>query len=222
MTLRRRDRIGLGVIVVLALIGAYYMLALKPARQKATSLVSQIATERQALTAAQQSYANGRRAQASLKAQAAELRAINLAVPTQPDIPALLRTLQRTATAVHVDMKAITLSGAAGASPSAAPAASTTPATPTASGASPAPAPTPIAVPVQLTFAGGYTALNNLVRRVDRLVKLSRGKIRATGPLMSINSVSLTGSPLTVQLTASLYQMPAPATTAGAATGGQG
>ena len=60
-------------------------------------LESQVATERAQLTAAQRSYANGRQAQASLKSDVAEWNAIHLAVPSEPDVPALLRTLQKTA-----------------------------------------------------------------------------------------------------------------------------
>ena len=49
MTLRKRDRIVLAVVAAAAVLGAFYMLALKPERQKAASLGSQIATQRQAL-----------------------------------------------------------------------------------------------------------------------------------------------------------------------------
>jgi Tfp pilus assembly protein PilO len=195
----------LGVVAVIALFGAFYMLALKPERQKVSSLDTQIATARASLVAAQQSYTTGKRAQAALKANAAEWSAIHLAVPNQSDIPALLRTLQSTADAVHVHMQSITLSGASAASTAAA----ATPATPATPGATTAPAvPTATAVPVSLTFAGGYRALDTLVRQLNSLVVISHGKLHATGPLMSISTVSLTGSgKLAVQISASLYQL---------------
>jgi hypothetical protein len=241
MTLRSRDRIALMVLAVLALMGGFYMLVLKPERQKASNLETQIATQRTTLAQAEQSYATGRAAQNALKANAAEWASLRLAVPDQSDIPALLRTLQKTAAQVHVKMQAITLSGASGAGAAAAtaPAASSTNpssstssstssssssggAAPSASGtAATAPAATP--VPVQLSFAGGYTALNNLVRRLQGLVAVSGGKVSATGPLLSIGSVSLSGTrDLTVQLTASLYQLSAPPSAAGSTSGGQG
>jgi hypothetical protein len=241
MTLRSRDRIALIVLAVLALMGGFYMLVLKPERQKASNLETQIATQRTTLAQAEQSYATGRAAQNALKANAAEWASLRLAVPDQSDIPALLRTLQKTAAQVHVKMQAITLSGASGAGAAAAtaPAASSTNpssstssstsasssrggAAPSASGtAATAPAATP--VPVQLSFAGGYTALNHLVRRLQGLVAVSGGKVSATGPLLSIGSVSLSGTRnLTVQLTASLYQLSAPPSAAGSTSGGQG
>jgi hypothetical protein len=241
MTLRSRDRIALIVLAVLALMGGFYMLVLKPERQKASNLETQIATQRTTLAQAEQSYATGRAAQNALKGNAAEWASLRLAVPDQSDIPALLRTLQKTAAQVHVKMQAITLSGASGAGAAAAtaPAASSTgpssstsssTSSPSSSGgaassangtAATAPAATP--VPVQLSFAGGYTALNNLVRRLQGLVAVSGEKVSATGPLLSIGSVSLSGTRnLTVQLTASLYQLSAPPSAAGSTSGGQG
>jgi hypothetical protein len=223
MTLRRRDRIVLAVVAVLAVLGAFYLVALKPERQQASALQAQITTQQQALTAAQQSYNVGRAARASLKTDGPEWAALKLAVPQQSDIPALLRTLEKSAKSVHVSMQAISLSGASGSTPAApapapAPAPATTGAAPTTGAAAAAPAATP--VPIQLTFAGGYVALNKLVRKLTGLVALSGGKVHAAGPLLSINSVALTGTKsLTGQLTATIYQLAAPA---GTTTGGQG
>ncbi len=208
MTLRPRDRIALGVVLILALAGAFYLLVLKPERQQASTLATAIAGQRQALVTAESDYATGRAAKASIKATAPEWAALREAVPETSDIPALLRVLERKAKAVHVQMQAITLSGASSAA-----GATSTPA-PSTSGAT--------SVPLSLSFAGGYTALHNLVRRLDGLVVVSGGKVYATGPLLSIDSVSLAESPkLTVQLTAEIYQLSAAAAAAAATPGGQ-
>ena len=207
MTLRLRDRVALGAILILALMGAFYLLALKPERQQASTLATSIAGQRDALTTAQSNYAVGHAAQTSIKAGAAEWVAVRKAVPETSDIPALLRVLERKANAVHVHMQAITLSGSAAAAVG-----TSTPA-PTTGGAT--------SVPIQLTFAGGYTALHNLVHHLDGLVAVSGGKVHATGPLLSINSVSLSASPnLTVQITASIYQLSAAPAAAAAIPGG--
>jgi Tfp pilus assembly protein PilO len=213
MTLRKRDRIVLAVVAAAAVLGVFYMLALKPERQQASSLESQITTQRQAITAAQASYNIGRAAQAALKTDGKEWAALKLAVPEQSDIPGLLRTLEKSANAEHVSMQSLSLSSTAGAS-SAAPAATapTTGATGATSAATP--------VPIQLTFSGGYIALNKLVRKLTGLVAISGGKVHATGPLLSINSVNLSGSSkLTGNITATIYQLAIPASTT---TGGQG
>lgn len=168
MNVRPRDRVALVVMGVLALLAAFYLLALKPERQKVSSLDSQIASERATLTQAEQSYATGRQAQAALKADTAEWDSLRLAVPAESDIPALLRTLQKTAAQVHVHMQAISLGGASGSTSSGASAASVTPASasssstassspsaaPGAAGTttSTASAPQATAVPVQLSF----------------------------------------------------------------------
>jgi hypothetical protein len=217
MTLRPRDRVVLAVVAVVAVLGAFYMLALKPERQKASALQAQITTQQQALTVAQQSYIVGRAAQASLKHDGGEWAALKIAVPEQSDIPALLRTLEKNAKSVHVSMQAITLSGSGTSAAASAPA-PTTPATGAGGTAAAAPAATP--VPIQLTFGGGYVALNKLVRKLTGLATVAGGKVHATGPLLSINSVALTGTKsLTGQLTATIYQLAAPA---GTSTGGQG
>lgn len=220
MTLRPRDRIALGVILIAALLGAFYLLALKPEQQKASSLDAAIAAQRQTVTQEQQSYEAGRAAQASLRSRAAQWAALSLAVPAQSDIPALLRLLERNANAVHVKMQSIQLSGASGSSAGSATPSSTAGASPS-SGSPASSASGATRVPVQLTFAGGYRALNALVHRLDALVVLSGSTVHASGPLMSISNVSLSGSAnLTVQLSATIYQLPAASIAPGAATGG--
>jgi hypothetical protein len=217
MSLRKRDRIVLAVVAAVALLGAFYMLALKPERQKASALGSQIATQRQALATAQQRYTVGRAAEAALKTDGQEWARLKVAVPEQSDIPALLRTLEKSADSVHVAMQSLTLSGATGSSSTT----TTPPATTSPTGAATTtatPAATP--VPIQLTFSGGYVALNKLVRKLTGFVAISGGRVHAAGPLLSINSVNLTGSrKLTGNLTATIYQLAAPA---GTTTGGQG
>jgi Type II secretion system (T2SS), protein M len=217
MNLRPRDRVVLAVVAVVGALAAFYMLALKPERQKAGALQAQIATQQQALATAQQSYTVGRAAQASLKKDGAEWAALKIAVPEQSDIPALLRTLEKNAKSVHVSMQALSLSGS-GTSAAASPPAATTPTTPGGTAAATTPAATP--VPIQLTFGGGYVALNKLVRKLTGLATIAGGKVHASGPLLSINSVALTGTKsLTGQLTATIYQLASPA---GTTTGGQG
>jgi hypothetical protein len=216
MNLRPRDRIALAVVLLAAIIGGYYMLALKPEQTKAGSLQASITAEQQKLTQAQQSYAQGRAAAASLAADAAQWNSLRLAVPVQSDIPGLLRVLQKTADQAHVDMQSISLTGSTGSS-TPTPTPTTTPAT----GGTAAPAAAAATgVPIQLTFAGGYVALNTLVRRLNALVRVSGGKVTASGPLLSISDVTLGGAPkLSVQLTATIYQLGSPSPAA-ATTGG--
>jgi hypothetical protein len=224
MTLRPRDRIALGVVLALALLGAFYVLVLKPEQNKASTLSTAVAGQRQALATAQATYATGKAAQLSIKASAPQWAALRKAVPNTSDIPALLRVLERNAKAVGVTMQAISLSAASGASSGTVPSTTTTPSTgaATAGAATPTTAGAATSIPLALTFAGGYTALHNLVQRLDGLVVVTGNKVHATGPLLSISNVSLAGAPkLTVQLTATIYQLSAPSAAAAATTGGQ-
>jgi Tfp pilus assembly protein PilO len=210
MNLRKRDRIVLAIVAAAALIGAFYMLALKPERQKATALQTKIATQQQALVAAQQSYNVGRAAQAALKTDGAQWAALKLAVPAQSNIPALLRLLEKSAGADHVAMTSLSLSDSSTAAPSTA--------APSATGTA-APSATP--VPIQLSFTGGYVALNKLVSKLTGLVAVAHGTVHATGPLLSIGSVTLSGSKsLTGNVSATIYQLASAAGTT--TTGGQG
>ncbi len=155
----------------------------------------------------QQQTAAGQAAVASLRADAAEWTSIGLAVPAQADIPALLRTLERTANAEHVKMQMISLSGSSSPTPQS----SSTASTSSASGAT--------VVPIQLTFAGGYLALDSLLGRLDDFVTVSGSEVHATGPLVSVSSVSLSGTPnLAAQLNATIYELPASSAATGAAT----
>lgn len=218
MNLRPRDRIALGVVLIAAFVGAFYVLALKPEQQKTAAIDAQITKQRQTLAQEQQSYEAGRAAQATLKARAAQWAALKLAVPAQSDIPALLRLLERNAQAVHVHMQSITLSGASG-TPGSSSATSTT--SPGSGGSLGSTGSGATGVPVQLTFAGGYRALDALVHRLDGLVILSGDTVHASGPLMSISNVSLTqSSGLTVQLSATIYQLSSATGAAGTTTGG--
>ena len=214
MNLRPRDRIALGVVLIAALVGAFYMLALKPQQQKAAAVDAQIAKQRQTLAQEQQTYQAGRAAEATLKAQAAQWAALSLAVPAQSNIPALLRLLQRNAKAANVKMESIELAGATSSSTGS----TSSPGSSSSSSSSGSASSGATGVPVQLTFTGGYRALNALVHRLDALVVLSGDTVHASGPLMSISNVSLSGSShLTVQLSANIYQLSA---AAGATTGG--
>jgi len=212
LNLRPRDRVAICVIAVLAVCAGYYMLLLKPEQGQASSLAASIATQKAAVTTEQQAYNTGRAAAESLKTDAAEWGSLRVAVPEQSDIPALLRLLQSSAAAAKVHMSSISLSNSSAAA-----------STPSTSTTTPGAAPTASAtgVPIALTFTGGYIALNKLVSHLDGLVQVDGGRVRASGPLLSISSVQLTpgSSSLSVQISATIYQL-AGASPASSTTGG--
>jgi len=204
MTLRPRDRFALIGLVLLALAGAYYLLALKPEQQKVKTLNASIATQQQAIVQAEQQIATGQAAVDSLRTDAMQWASVGLAIPAQADIPGLLRTLERTAGAEHVTMQSISLSGSPNATTQASAASSNSSAS---------------SVPIQLSFTGGFQALDALLQRLESLVTVSGGELHATGPLLNVSSVQLSGSSsLTAQVSATIYQLPASSADAGTAT----
>lgn len=203
MTVRPRDLAALVLVGVVAVVAGFYVLALKPEHQRAAKLNGEIATARQSLATEITKLQTGLAAKQSLTAQDSQAAALARALPQSSDIPALLRLLQGNAHAVGVQMQSIQLQGSS--TGTAAPTTpSTTTTTTTAAGSA-------TSVPVTMTFTGGYNDLDKLVRRLDHLVVLSRtNKVTATGPLMTVSGVQITpGKPLTVQLTATIYQLSA-------------
>ena len=209
MKLTPRDRMLLvGISLVLVAFGFYHF-ALSPARQRAAGLEPKVAAARVQLVQAQGKYAAGRSAAGALRTTAPSFTAAERAVPEQADIPGLLRILAHSARASHVRLESISLSGS---STSGATSDSTSP---TSDGGA-------NEVPVTLTFDGGYQALN-------RLVTVSGNRVHAAGPLVGISSVSLSGgsasavgggsgSSLTVDITAVVYQRAAATATSAVST----
>ena len=207
MTIRPRDKVALAVVLALVLVFGFFKFALAPERHQAAGLDAQIATAQDTLGQAEQKYAAGRAAAVTLQSSGTAWAAANLAVPESADIPALLRLLQHSAEAAHVSMQSISLSGGD--------TASTTPTVP-------ASADGPTAIQLSLTFGGGYQALNRLVGHLDGLVVTTGHGVRASGPLIGITNVSLSGTApkLTVQLTASIYQHAQASTVVGSTSEG--
>jgi Tfp pilus assembly protein PilO len=210
MTVQPRDRALLGIVGVIALVAAFYVLLLKPEHRTANHIATEIGTAQATLASAQQQEARGHAAEVSLRQSSGDWTQAQRAVPRVSDIPGLLRLLQKSATDAHVGMQSITLSAAGGSAT----------ATPTIDhGAT--------TIPVALTFDGGYQALNRLVQHLDALVTVSHGHLHSHGPLVGISQVSLgpsqsTSDPsqLTVQLTATIYQHSASSTVLGSSVGG--
>lgn len=208
MTLRPRDRMAIGFMLAVVLVACFYFLLLRPPLQHASSLSGQIRSEQAALLQAQSEYQAGHAAKRSLKAEAANWAALERALPDDAQIPALLRVLQHSVDAARVSLTSVVPGGSASAG-----AGSTTGSGSTSAGTAGKSAST---VPLALDFTGSYGRLEDLVRRLNNLVVISGQKVRASGPLMSIGSIALSGSgsKLTLNLTATIYQRAAVSTTA--------
>jgi hypothetical protein len=213
MKLTPRDRVLLGVLVVLLLCGGFYKFLLTPERHHANNLKTQISAAQTSLAKAQQKDLSGHAAETALSKSQTDWAAAEKAVPENADVPALLKLLARSAAAAHVVMRSISLST---------PTSSTTGGTTNATTGATTGGLSLTTIPVSLTFEGGYQALNRLVDHLDTFVGISHEQLQASGPLVGIGSISvaplnnpLHPTRLSVQLTANIYQRSAGATAAG-------
>jgi Tfp pilus assembly protein PilO len=204
--LRPRDRLALAVVAGVLVIVGIYFLVLNPQMSKVSDLNSQIALQKATLNRDQMTYQEGRAAQISLRTNRREYAAVRRAVPVTADIPGLLRLLQNKSNAAKVRLQSVSMSGNGGAGESQTADTSTGP---TAESE----------VPESLVFSGSYQAIEQLARQLDHLVVLDGDNgIRASGPLVTIGSVSLAGgSRVAATLTASIYEQ-SPASTASTPT----
>lgn len=212
MKLTPRDRVLLGVAVVLVLCGGFYKFVLTPERHHAKNLQTQITAAQASLAKAQQRDLTGHAADTALSTSQTDWAAAQKAVPENADVPALLKLLARSAAAANVVMRSVSL---------AAPTSSTTGGTTSATGTTTGGL-SLTTIPVSLVFEGGYQALNRLVEHLDTFVAVSHRQLRASGPLVGIGSISvaplnnpLHPTRLSVQLTANIYQRSAGSTAAG-------
>jgi hypothetical protein len=213
MNIQPRDRALLGVVAVLAVCAAFYLLVIGPEHRTESRLQTQIATAQASLAGAEQQEATGHSAEVFLRNSQGEWATAQRAVPRVSNIPALLKLLEHSAQAASVTMESVALTGAGG--DSSAGSGSTAAASTTDHGAT--------TIPVGLTFEGGYQALNRLVHHLDTLVSVSHGHLDASGPLVGISNVQLSPSSggskhnpvLSVQLTATIYQHSAGSTVLG-------
>jgi hypothetical protein len=211
MKMTPRDRVLLGVLVVLLLCGGFYKFVLTPEHHRANNLQTQVASARTSLAAAQQKELTGQAAQNVLSKSQADWTAAEKAVPENADVPALLKLLARGAHATGVVMRSISMGT---------PTSSTTGGTTNSTGATTGGL-SLTTFPVSLVFEGGYQDLNRLVEHLDTFVAVSHRQLRANGPLVGIGSISvaplndpLHPTRLSIQLTANIYQRAAGATVA--------
>ena len=196
----KRDRIVLGVLAVVAVMAAAWMLAIKPKREEASQLADSAQQAQQRRDTALASLANAKQARADFADAQIGIARLGKAVPTNEDIATLVFQLERSARGAGIDFRSVRLesAGADTGSPQ--------------SGAAVAIKP----VPFKLTFEGGFFDLRRFVRHANSFARMREGKyVSVRGRLISIEGVSLVAGPagfpeLKAQITANAYTAPAP------------
>ena len=212
-----------GVVAVIAVLGAFWMLALAPKREKSATVAGQVTEARQRLAAATSAAGNARNARAAYQRDYATVARLGKAVPADDDIASLLFQLESVAKKSKIDFRAFKLVGggspaeptpAAAAAPTTGAGAktgtgadktATTPADPSAATpATPAISQAPpgasvgsaglLTMPFTFTFDGGYLPMQRLLGSIDRLADATGDTIFVNGRLLTVDGFSLVAS----------------------------
>jgi hypothetical protein len=225
-----RQRTLAAVAGCLAVIGAFYFLALSPRLHDASDLSDQVATAQTHLQEAELKATQAEVAKNEYRTNYATVARLGKSVPVDDEVPSLVYQLDSAAHATGIDFRAVKLAAGAGGAP--APAASTAKAG-TASatqaaavalppGASVGPAGFP-SMPFSFTFTGNFFTLERFLRKVDGFTGVSGKRIRVGGRLLTLNGISLAaaadGFPhIKASITATAFLVPADQGLTGGAT----
>jgi hypothetical protein len=105
----RRDRYILIVVGLVGILGAYWLLALAPKRDKLSKLDKDVAAATQSLDASQQEKVKFAQAQVQFPTLYAKLGRLGKAVPADEDVPSLLVQLNHAAARAGVDFRSVEL-----------------------------------------------------------------------------------------------------------------
>jgi Tfp pilus assembly protein PilO len=196
----KRDRIVLGILAVVAVMAASWMLAIKPKREEASQLADTAAQAQERRDTALASLANAKQARADFAEAQIGIARLGKAVPSDQDIATLVYQLERSARGAGIDFRSVRLEAA------------TVDTSGNQNGAAAAIKP----VPFKLIFEGGFFDLRRFVRHANSFARMREGKyVSVRGRLISIEGVSLVAGPngfpeLKAQITANAYSAPAP------------
>lgn len=214
MTLR--DRLVLTAVVVLAVIGAAWVLVVSPERKQAKELAGQVSSAKSSLSGAEGKLNTARQAQSRYASAYSSIVSLGKAVPTSQEVPSLIYQLSQASKQRDVDFQSISVGGGTSSASS--------------SAAAPAAGTGFEQFPFTFVFSGSYSGLEHMLHQLTDLATLgSSGTLHVSGRLLTIQSVKLSPDSepgkargLSASVTASAYQLPpeavAPSTTASEAS----
>ncbi len=205
-----RDRLMLMGIVALAALAGMWFMVVAPEREKASKVNAEVQAARQQVATAESQADSAAGSRAQYTNAYASLVSLGQAVPSTPETPALIYTLDKATHRRDVQFSAISV-GSTGSSGSS---------TPTAA--------TPVTAeftqePFTFVFNGTFVDLYKLLNQLeDFTLQTPRGTLRVSGRLLTIDSVNLApttegqgsssskakSSQLTGTITATAYVLP--------------
>jgi hypothetical protein len=205
-----RDRTVLIVVGFVAVLGAFWFLALSPKRKESTDISAQLGTAQQRLATAQASASSAESARRRYNEDYATVARLGKAVPVDDDVPSLVYQLEHTAHDNKIDFRSIKLqSGGAAPAPAGAaaavasatgntgatsstPAATITAALPPGATVGTAGFPT---MPFSFNFDGTFFNMQRFLRSLDSLTTVDGKSISVKGRLLTVDGVALKAGP---------------------------
>jgi type II secretory pathway pseudopilin PulG len=213
-----RDRIVLTVLGLVAVMAAFWFMAISPKRKDVSDLNTQISQAQTRLDAAQASAASAEGAKAKYRTDYATVARLGKAVPVDDEMPSLVYQLEQIAKANKVAFDSIQLTGSPdSSSASGAAASSTTTPGSTVSAALPPGATVGTAgfptMPFTFDFTGTYFNLQRFLKAMDNLTAVNGTSINVKGRLLTVDGVALkagaTGFPkVTASVVVTSYLLP--------------
>lgn len=224
-----RDRMVLIGILMLAVLGAGWILVVSPERKQAGKLEAQVSTAQSTLASAEGQLAHARSDQSQYTAAYASVVNLGKAVPPSQEVPSLIFQLSEASNQKNVEFSSITSSSGSASSASASSTTSSTTATTASAGAAAAAF---SQMPFTFVFNGNFFDLEHLFHRLDSFASVSSsGQATVSGRLLTIQSIKLSPSStggstagsapqheLSGTITATAYELPAGQSLTGSAS----
>jgi Tfp pilus assembly protein PilO len=209
MRMSANNRVVVGVLGLMLLAIAFWMLLVSPKRGEVNKLDHEIAQQRESLSLHQSEVRRGLEARRAFPQQYQQLVVLGKATPADDETASLLVQLNHIAEDSKVRFQTFTLVPASTEAPVAETAPEST--SPEASSGS-YPSPTEVAastmplgasigpaglavMPYTLTFKGDFFHIADFIHGLDSLVKTKNAEVDVTGRLITINSFSLVADP---------------------------
>jgi hypothetical protein len=219
-----RDRSVLIVVGFLAVVAAFWLLALSPKRKEVSDVSTQLQSAQARLSAAQATAASAESARQSYDSDYATVARLGKAVPVDDDVPSLVYQLEHTAHSSKIDFRSISVTGGGAAAPAPTGAAAavasangTTTSAPVATTALPPGAVVGTAgfptMPFSFNFNGKFFPMQRFLHALDGLTTVNGKSINVKGRLLTVDGVSLVAGPkgfpdVTATVAATAYLLP--------------
>jgi Tfp pilus assembly protein PilO len=196
------NRVIVAMLVVAALVAAFWMLLLSPKRDEAKKLGTQVEELKASLAQHEAEVTEAEAAREDFPAEYQRLVVLGKAVPGDDDVASLLVQVNRISDRAGGTFRNIALTATGGEAPAAAPASGEgEPVSATEVAASLLPlgaaiGPAGLAVmPYEVTFDGDFFEIADFIKGLDSLVETKEGEVRVDGRLVTIDSFSLEADP---------------------------